>query len=281
LVLTPDDAPILFEMLDRLARKLTTRRPREVRLTFLPTCGVLEFTVRPGVERPVLVLGLPVLHVWSVEELESVLAHELAHLRHQDVEFQRQVLGWSQSLRETLEQQAPMQRDGWRHWWARQMLGWVESLARPVSRQMEFRADECSAAACGPEALASALEKLAVLQPIFGEILGRADPTESSNVYRQFARTWKQLKGDSFEKLRQRLIDQQPTGQEDLHPPIRQRLDRLRSNPPTETLLSYPSLHVLDDPAQLEQLLHNHLFSLATERPTTFRPALDPSNRVD
>jgi hypothetical protein len=148
----------------------------------------------------------------------------------------------------------------------------VESLARPVSREMEFRADHCSADACGSDALASALEKLAVVQPIFQEILSQADPAPQTNVYRTFSRIWKLLKGPTYDALKQKLVDDVQADEDDLHPPVVQRIDRLRAAGRPRRRPKHPSLHLLDNPARLEQMLHNHLFSASDQRPTTFRP---------
>ncbi len=270
-VITPDDAPRLFEMLEQVAQAMKVKVPREVRLSCLPACGILEFNVRPGVRRPVLIIGLPVLHIWSMEELESVLAHELAHLRHRDIDFQREVLGWTRSMRSRIDSAPPHTARYWRRRLAESMLAWVEFFARPVSRQMEFRADKCSAETIGSASLACALEKLAVVQPIFTEVLSRTDGSANTNIYRLFSRTWRRLKGPAYNQLRQKLIDEVTPQEDDLHPPVSQRIDRLRNLHQDPDADPYPSLHVLDNPSEIEQLLHNHLFARPEDRPSTFK----------
>jgi Zn-dependent protease with chaperone function len=272
-MIAAEDAPALFRMLRKVAKQMRCRPLREVRLSFLPACGITELVVRPDVSRPVLVVGLPVLHIWSVEELEAVLAHEIAHLRHRDIEFQRTVLGWAGALRQKLGKSDPATADCWRRRWAQTSLHWVEYFARPVAREMEFRADHCSAETIGSEELASALENLAVVQPIFHELLSRTEKVASPNVYRDFARTWRTLKGPTFRLLRQKLVASASHESSDWHPPLGQRIDRLRRSGRSARLSAHPSLHLLDDPARLEQILHNHLFRSSSETPTTFRRA--------
>jgi Zn-dependent protease with chaperone function len=270
-VITNDDAPRLFGMLDQVARAMKVKVPREVRLSCLPACGIFEFNARPGVRRPVLVIGLPVLHIWSMEELGSVLAHELAHLRHRDIDFQREVLGWARSMRQRIDAASPHTSKFWRRRLAESMLTWVEYFARPVSRQMEFRADMCSADTIGSASLASALEKLAVVQPIFEEVISRADRSAETNIYRLLSKTWRQLRGTPYNQLRQKLVDDVTPQEDDLHPPVRQRIGRLRDYHQAQGADPYPSLHVLDNPSEIEQLLHNHLFARPQDRRSTFK----------
>jgi Zn-dependent protease with chaperone function len=206
-----------------------------------------------------------------MEELESVLAHEMAHLRHRDIDFQREVLGWTKSIRHRMDSALPHTSRYWRRQLAESMLVWVEYFAKPVSRQMEFRADQCSAETTGSTSLASALEKLAVVQPVFTEVLTRSDGSTDTNVYRLLSRTWKRLKGPAYDQLRQKLVDEVTSHQDDLHPPVAQRIDRLRTLHQNKGADPYPSLHVLDNPNRIEQLLHNHLFARPDDLRSTFK----------
>ena len=61
--------------MNEVAQKLGVKPPGQVRLTYLPCCGVVAW----GRSRA-LILGLPLLRVLTVAELRAVLAHELAHL---------------------------------------------------------------------------------------------------------------------------------------------------------------------------------------------------------
>jgi Zn-dependent protease with chaperone function len=200
------------------------------------------------------------LHVWSIDELRAVLAHELVHLRFEDATFARDVLEMTRGLRSRLAESIDRPGGRWRRRWALVCVSLVEWMARPVSRWMEFRADEVSARACGSLALQSALEKLAMVQPIFREILTQSSTLATANVYRLFAKAWKRLAQGDYESLRQRLL--KPSAEESgLHPPVSQRIDRLRHLPQQKPREFFPALHLLDDPKQLERVLHNRLFA--------------------
>ena len=78
-VLARVDAPLLFTSIDKVARRLGVRPPGQVRLTYLPCCGVVAWG-----RSQALIIGLPLLRVLTQGELRAVLAHELAHLARGD-----------------------------------------------------------------------------------------------------------------------------------------------------------------------------------------------------
>jgi len=69
------DAPLLFSSIDTMARRLGARPPGQVRLTYLPCCGVVAWG-----RSQALIIGPPLLRVLTQVELRAVLARELAHL---------------------------------------------------------------------------------------------------------------------------------------------------------------------------------------------------------
>lgn len=281
-ILTPTDAPRLFETLSRLAGKIRCRLPSEVRLSHLPMCGVLEVADHPWHKRPVLVIGLPCLHVWSFDELRAVLAHELAHLRFEDARFNRDVLCLAQTLRTRLESTAPSSRRRLRGRLARLCAWLVEWTASPVSRWMEFRADHCSAETCSSAALSTAIEKMAVVQPVFQELLERSGTRPDDNVYRRLSRAWKGLSGGPYDRLKDWLVDREQAQPRGPVPRVDQRLRRLRGGPVRRSKKFHPSLHLLDDPKLLETLLHNHLIGgVFLAEPTLAGVATVPSRRVN
>ena len=79
-VLERFDAPELFRLVEQVARRLGVRPPEQVRLSYLPCCGVVELRRARAV-----LIGLPLLQILTVAELRAVLAHELAHLAKGDM----------------------------------------------------------------------------------------------------------------------------------------------------------------------------------------------------
>jgi Zn-dependent protease with chaperone function len=272
-ILAPADAPGLFDILRRLARKLGCPVPAEVRLSYIPACGVLEVPVNEVYSRPVLVLGLPCLQIWSRRELKAVLAHELTHLRHEDASFARNVLHLVEAVRARVAAgRGDVSRANPRWLLRRALSASMGPLAALVGRSMEYRADQWSARTYGSEALSRALEKMAVVQPVFREVLAFADRSPSTNVYRIFRRAWNGLSGEKYERLRDRLIEASRAGRGGAHPSVADRLRRLKKLRPGRRGESHPTLYLLDDPNVLERLFHNRLFGLHVSA-SVFRPA--------
>ncbi len=78
-VLAFTDAPLLFSAVNEVARRLGVKSPGQIRLTYLPCCGVVAWG-----QSQALILGLPLLRVLTQAELRAIIAHELAHLAKGD-----------------------------------------------------------------------------------------------------------------------------------------------------------------------------------------------------
>ncbi len=78
-VLARVDAPHLFATIDSVGRRLGVKPPSQVRLTYLPCCGVVAW----GRSRALLI-GLPLFRVLTQGEFRAIVAHELAHLARGD-----------------------------------------------------------------------------------------------------------------------------------------------------------------------------------------------------
>ncbi|MFA6240549.1 MAG: M56 family metallopeptidase [Candidatus Hydrogenedentales bacterium] len=79
----PVARPELLALLAQCARKLGVRRP--VRLLGLPATQKAGGPAVIGVMRPTIVLPPAMAESWSVEDLEPILLHELAHVRRNDL----------------------------------------------------------------------------------------------------------------------------------------------------------------------------------------------------
>ncbi len=79
---TPEEAPELHGMIDRLCALADMPKPRvAVADTQLPNA----FATGRSPERSVVCVTTGILQILDVEELEGVLAHELSHVAHRDV----------------------------------------------------------------------------------------------------------------------------------------------------------------------------------------------------
>lgn len=270
-VLSRVDAPQLFSSLETMARKLGVRPPGQVRLTYLPCCGVVAW----GRSRA-LIIGLPLLRVLTHGELRAVLAHELAHLAHGDATGAARSARFVEQLKLAVEEAGGRAR-GPLGAWARFCLREAAWLIEPVARGQEARADRLSAIIAGGGVAASALVKVAVVQPLFREVLQHYDPNHPDfpNLYAFFRAFWFRLPAESHSDMRLRVLTSRDGTHDPAHPPLPERLALLQSYPDPACLNgdAHPATTLLGDLEIFEQMLHNRLFGLPTVEPTVFHRA--------
>jgi len=162
-----DMAPALFATIDRLRNAARAPRPHRVLLTGSfnasitqqPRLGLL------GWHRNYLCLGLPLLQALSPQQVEAVLAHELAHLARGHGRFGN----WIYRVRETWLRIAQRLDTGadWSLVPFRRFLDWYAPRFHAYSfahaRAQEYEADRLSARLTAPDAAAGALIAITVL----------------------------------------------------------------------------------------------------------------------
>jgi len=267
-VLARVDAPLLFSTIDEVARRLGVKPPSQVRLTYLPCCGVVAW------ERSrALVLGLPLLRVLTLAELRAILAHELAHLARGDATRAARSVRFVEGLRQGLDRTGGHER-GPLGWLARKWFRWSAHLIGPVALGQETRADRSAAAIAGGSAAASALVKVALVQPLFREVLEHYDPDdpELPNLYAFFRSFWYRLPAEVHTAMRLRVLTNSEESSDPAHPPLPDRLALLQSYPDAASSNgdSMPATSYLGDLEVLEQMLHNRLFGLPVIEPSVF-----------
>jgi Zn-dependent protease with chaperone function len=265
------DAPSLFEEVGEIARKLGVRPPEEVRLAFLPCCGVVAWR-----DSRALLLGLPLLHVLTLAELRAVLAHELAHLAKGDATWSAGSLRFVERLGQALDDP-----DG-RAWgplkiWAKVCRGLASALIGPIAWGQEARADRASAGLAGGRASASALIKVALVQPLFRELLAHQgqELLGDANLYATFRAFWARLPEPLIETMRLRLLTVDPGEADSPHPPLPERVSMLQAFPdrPEAQADAIAAISLVGDPEWLEQMLHDRLYGLPAIEPTVFHKA--------
>lgn len=267
-ILRRGDAPPLLDLVSELARRLGIRPPEEVRLAYLPCCGVVA---RRG--RRAVLVGLPLLQVLTQGEFQAVLAHEMAHLARGDATRVMAALRYLDALGRILDD------PDCRAWgplraWSRACRRLGDAMARPVARGQESRADRVSAAFSGGSVAASALVKVALIQPLFREILARhgSGRGDQGNIFTTFRRLWERIPPALRDEMRIRIqADRsEPTG--DPHPPLAERLALLQSYPDRieSDLSQRPAWTLVNDPEWLEEHLHATLFRQDDLRPSVF-----------
>ena len=226
-VLAYTDAPLLFSAVNEVARRLGVKSPDQIRLTYLPCCGVVAWD-----RSQALILGLPLLRVLNLAELRAILAHELAHLARGDATRAARSARFVEGLRQALEQAGGRER-GPLGAWARTCFLAASRLIGPIARGQEARADRSAAAIAGGTAAASALIKVATVQPLFREVLEHYDPTnpETPNLYAFFRAFWYRLPPEVHTDLRLGIFAASDSTSDPAHPPLPDRLAQLQAYP--------------------------------------------------
>jgi Zn-dependent protease with chaperone function len=276
-VLARDDAVGVFVVVTEMARRVGAAEPDEIRLTYLPCIGVVEEQRRGAWRRRrVLVLGLPLLYVLTIEELRAVVAHELAHLSRGDAAVALVVSQFVDSLEQSIAvgTESPW---GWLNpcvMFAWLMRGAFRVLATPLSHYQEHRADGLAAAACGGNILAGAIENVALVQPIFHEVLCHYHPVivHDANLYEFFLTAWTNLSDGVKQEMKETLVAGERKEWFSPHPTLRSRMRRLRASPRHFEPDDRPARRLLTDRGALERVLHNYIYRARSTPFSVFQP---------
>ena len=164
-VVTPREAPDLYEMVDRLRRRAGLPMPT---VAIAPHEQPNAFATGRNPEHSVVCVTAGIMRLVSREELEGVIAHELAHIKNRDMLLQTvaaTVAGAISNFAFLGMFMGSSDDDGGNPIAALLMVILAPIAAAliqfAISRQREYKADAVGAQICGrPLALASALSKL-------------------------------------------------------------------------------------------------------------------------
>lgn len=164
-VITPQQAPELYAMVDRLRQRAGLPMPT---VAVAPQAQANAFATGRNAEHAVVCVTQGLLDLVSREELEGVIAHELAHIKNKDMLLQTVTATIAGAI-SSLSQFAFFfgGRDDEGH---NPIAAIAMAIVAPIaamiiqmaiSRQREFKADAVGSEICGrPLALAGALRKL-------------------------------------------------------------------------------------------------------------------------
>jgi Zn-dependent protease with chaperone function len=235
-----DEAPVLFEQLDLLRKKLDVPGEMEV---FVDEAFNASAGEPPGLlallrRRSVLTLGLPLLLTLTREQVLAVIAHELGHFSRRPRRFGQWVyrarVGWLEYARE-LEAASPLERAA--AWYAKRFVPYFSVRSFVYSRMCEYEADRDAASVVGAAAVASALSSIAVVARVWNEGVPREmarlqleSPEPPGAPWEQFAKAslaWP--RGAQEEWLRKEVAA--PSGWLDTHPSLAERVRSLGEEP--------------------------------------------------
>jgi Zn-dependent protease with chaperone function len=246
------EAPALFALVEELADRAGTLPPSEIYLDCLPNLSVTEVG-RAFRTRRVLIVGAPLAHFLTVEQLRSGVAHELGHFAGGDTRltgFSAQTHALFASVVETVARD-PF-RVGTRHYAIEAGLAFAQVVGRtlvsayarlflrltmPISRRQELAADALSATLVGAPVAASALERISVDSTLYLDYL-------NGEVGYAIRRGLMPVDlGSGFGRFRERFLETDegrrfietvkasPTDPYDTHPALPERLRALESFP--------------------------------------------------
>ncbi|MGH3747397.1 MAG: M48 family metallopeptidase, partial [Micromonosporaceae bacterium] len=158
----PDQAPALWHMAHLLAREVQVRPPDEIRLVPDVNAAVSERSRMLGLVggRRTLYIGLPLLQVFTMDQLRSVLAHEMGHFSGNHTRLGAVAYRGRLTVAETLGRISPYNVAGWIFKGYGLLYVLVDNAA---TRRQEFEADQASVRVAGRAAAASALRELPLL----------------------------------------------------------------------------------------------------------------------
>lgn len=166
---SPENFHVLHEMVERLARKAGIRKPE---LYIIPSGSPNAFATGRGPSKSAVAVTEGILAILTGEELEGVLAHEIAHIANYDVLLSTLVaaLAGSLSFATRIFMYSGSRRGNDEEGGVNPLAALLIIILAPIaamliqmaiSRSREYMADESGAAFCEhPEWLARALAKL-------------------------------------------------------------------------------------------------------------------------
>ncbi|GAB2605150.1 hypothetical protein Aab01nite_79010 [Paractinoplanes abujensis] len=172
LLLTREHAPDLWRLVGDMAVAAGTRAPDEIRLVPEVNAAVTEDTkwlgLIEGTRR--LYLGVPLLQTFTVDQLKSVIGHELGHYSGSHTRLAAITYRGRLALRETLSRVGRFNVAGW----VFKAYGWLFLMvSNAVTRRQELEADEVSVRVAGVEAATSAMREIPVVAAAWNFYFGR------------------------------------------------------------------------------------------------------------
>jgi heat shock protein HtpX len=259
-VITPQEQPELFALIDRVATAAGQARPSEVYLVRVLKAfvGARGGTFGFGGRR-VMGIGLPAFHELTVSQLQGVLAHEFGHYRSGDLKLgpwihktrgsiARVIVGLSDSRSLMMS----LLRLPFR-WYG----GFFVRFTQAIARHQELVADAVGAEIAGRDCYASALRAVHAAGPAY-EVYWRSVvvPLLGSGFRLPLASGFTQFRsspglGEKIDSLVARISTKDETARQyDSHPPLAQRLTHIEG-------LSGVGGVLPEDPRRAIELLHD------------------------
>jgi len=262
LTATSDQAPRLWDMVRDLADQVNTRAPDTILIVPEVNAAVSENARLLGLVggRRTLLVGLPLLQAYTVDQLRAVLAHEMGHYSRSHTRLAAVTYRGRMTMIYIVGHVGPANLVGRLFTGYARLYFLVESA---VSRRQEVEADRAAARVAGRTAAAGALADLPALGAAWHFYIDRYVGRGWQSGYAPDAifggfRELLAARADELTKLRS-VVAEQERSPWDSHPPIADRVANIAAMPeshvdadvrPATTLL--PNLAALT--GRLEEL---------------------------
>ncbi len=273
--LLDSEQPRLFNLIYAVAARAGERAPDDVYAVADVNALVADYG-----RRRVMVLGLPLIQVLTVSELEAVVAHEFGHHAGGDT---RQT--WVYRTRERIKRTLATLRGGWRLLrlpfllYGRLFL----RVTQAVSRRQEFVADQLAARIVGAQPLANALRSVAAASTGFRSYWSQEYLPILNAGYRPplmegfDAFLANPSVHDALDSSLDQLLARAPSSPYDSHPPVAARIAALGSVSRGVSRGSQPAADLLNDTPRLEsQIIESLLIAGApAPSPVSWKQAIE------
>ncbi|GAA2493364.1 M48 family metallopeptidase [Winogradskya humida] len=234
LLVTPQAAPELWNTVHALATEVGTRMPDEIRLVPEVNAAVSEDAKLLGLigGRRRLYLGMPLIQAYSVDQMRSIIAHELGHYSGRHTGLGVAAYRGRLAVEETVEQLGRFNPVGIVFRGYSRLYLLVDNAA---SRSQEREADRASVRVAGPAAAIEALKDLPAVSAAWGFYFSRyvAPGWEAGYAPDDLFGGFGQLVAARQEELAE-LRQQEPeeaTSRWDTHPSLADRIAIMRAAP--------------------------------------------------
>ncbi|HEV2948813.1 MAG TPA: M48 family metalloprotease, partial [Gemmataceae bacterium] len=270
---TAADCPRLFQMVGEVAQRIDTAPVDQIYLAPGSSIGVHQEGRGPfgsfGVKQRVLTLGMSTMHFLTVNELQSILAHEYAHFSHRDTFYNRFIYQVTLSITQALQgigaSAGKLNYVNPFFWFLYLYYKAFTLLSAGFSRSREFLADRMAASLYGADVFATALTKVCTdgtlfEMTIYNNIARLLDENQAFvNMYSAF-RSYRdeQLSAQEREELNQKLLEEKESIFAS-HPTYRERIEAVAPLPRAPQLDSVSALQLFENPAAIEEELTQFL----------------------